>query len=103
MRLLIGIMLLFLIFGIAESIQVGGTAEKVVLLGSLSKNSMSQINQTNATNQTNSTNQSSISDRNSNAIAITNPMSTIPVSNVGKRAFSPDSAQANSIVYRFTT
>jgi hypothetical protein len=94
MRLLIGIMLLLLIIGLAESIPEGGTTGKAILLGSLSKNALSETNVSNETNITNQTNK---------VIAIKNPMSIIPVSNKYKSATSPNSIQANSIAYRFTT
>ena len=100
MKLLICIMLLLLIIGLAESIQEGGPTGKVILLGSLSKNVM---NQTNVSNETNIINQSNITYPNSKVIAIKNPMSIIPVSNKYKSATSPNSIQANSIAYRFTT
>ncbi len=100
MRLLIGIMLLMVFIGLAESIQEGGTTGKVILLGSLSKNALSQ---TNGSNDSNITNQTNITDQSSKAIAIKNPMSTIPISNRYKSATSPNSIEANSIAYRFTT
>lgn len=100
MRLLIGIMLLLLIIGLAESIQEGGTTGKVILLGSLSKNALSQ---TNGPNDSNITNQTNITNQSSKTIAIKNPMSTIPMSNMYKSATSPNSIQANSVAYRFTT
>jgi len=100
MRLLIGVMLLLLIICLAESIQEGATAEKVIFLGSLSKNAMSQAN---ISNETNITNQTNITNPVNKAIAIKNPMSINPVSNKFKSATIPDSIQANSIAYRFTT
>jgi hypothetical protein len=100
MRLLIGVMLLLLIIGLAESIQEGATTGKVILLGSLSKNAMSQAN---VSNETNITNQTNITNPASKTIAIKNPMSTIPVSNKVKGVTLPNSIQANSIAYRFTT
>ncbi len=100
MRLPVGIMLLLLIIGLAESIQEGGTTGKVILLGSLSKNAPSL---TNVSNETNITNQTNIINPNSKVIAINNPMSIIPVSNKHKSTTSPNSIQANSIAYRFTT
>jgi hypothetical protein len=100
MRLLIGVMLLLLIIGLAESIQQGATAGKVILLGSLSKNAMSQAN---VSNETNITNQTNITNPASKTIAIKNPMSTIPVSNKVKGVTLPNSIQANTIAYRFTT
>jgi hypothetical protein len=100
MRLLIGVMLFLLIIGLAESIHEGGTTGKVILLGSLSKNALSQ---TNVSNETNITNQTNIINQINKVIAIKNPMSTIPVSNKYKSATSPNSIQANSIAYRFTT
>jgi hypothetical protein len=95
-----GVMLILLIIGLAESIQEGTTSGKVIYLGSLSKNAMSQIN---ISNETNITNQTNITDPASKAIAIKNPMSTIPVSNKVKGVILPNSIQANSIAYRFTT
>jgi hypothetical protein len=100
MRLLIGIMLFLLIIGMAESVQLGGATGKVILLGSLSKNALSQ---TNISNETNITNQTNITNPNSKVIAIKNPMSIIPVSNKYRSTTSPNSIQANSIAYRFTT
>jgi hypothetical protein len=100
MRLLIGVMLLLLIIGLAESIQEGATTGKVILLGSLSKNAMSQAN---VSNETNITNQTNITNPASKTIAIKNPMSTIPVSNKVKGVTLPNSIQANTIAYRFTT
>lgn len=100
MRLLMGIMLLLLIIGLAESIQEDATIGKMIFLGSLSKNAMSQAN---ISNETNITNQTNITYPVSKAIAIKNPMSTIPVSNKVKDATLPNSIQANSIAYRFTT
>lgn len=95
MRLLIGFMLLLLIAGLAESVQEGAAAGKALLLGSLSKNAMSQVNIANETNIT--TNQDS------KAVAIKNPMSIIPVSRKLKGLNLPNSIQANTIAYRFTT
>lgn len=101
MRLLIGFMLLVLVIGMAESIQQGGAnAGKVILLGSLSKNTISQVNPANDTNITNQTN---ITDPASGAVAIRNPMSTIPVSKKVKGTRLPNSIQANTIAYQFTT
>ncbi|HNX10062.1 MAG TPA: hypothetical protein PKL29_08095 [Methanothrix sp.] len=101
MRLLIGFMLLVLIIGIAESIQEGGAnSGKVILLGSLSKNA---INEANTANETNITNQSNITNPARGAVAIKNPMSTIPVSKKVKGTRLPNSIQANTIAYQFTT
>ena len=94
MRQLICIITLLMVIGLAESIQTGGTTEKAILLGSLSKNSLSQGNASNETN---------ITAVNSSVVAIKNPMSAIPVSNKYKRVDSPNSIQANSITYQFTT
>jgi hypothetical protein len=94
-------MLLILIIGMAESIQEGGAnAGKVILLGSLSKNA---INQVNPANETNITNQTNITNPSSGAVAIKNPMSTIPVSKKVKGTRLPNSIQANTIAYQFTT
>jgi hypothetical protein len=101
MRLLIGFMLLVLIIGMAESIQEGGANNgKGLLLGSLSKNAMDQVNPANETNVTNQTN---ITSPDSGAIAIKNPMSTIPVSKKVRGTSLPNSIQANAIAYQFTT
>lgn len=100
MKLLICIMVLLMVIGLAESVQLGGTTEKVILLGSLSKNALSQAN---ASNETNITNQTNITDEGSAVIAIRNPMSIIPVSNKFKIVDSPNSIQANTITYQFTT
>jgi hypothetical protein len=101
MRLLIGFMFLILIAGMAESIQEGGaTNGKMLLLGSLSKNA---INQFNPANETNITNQTNITNPASGPVAIKNPMSTIPVSKKVKGTRLPNSIQANTIAYQFTT
>jgi hypothetical protein len=97
MRLLIGIMILLIIIGLAESVQVGGTKEKVILLGSLTKNLSGSENVSNATNETNATSMGST------GVAIKNPMSIAPVSNRFKSTTSPNSIEANTIAYRFTT
>ena len=94
MRMLIGIMILLIIIGLAESIQLGGTTEKVILLGSLTRNISSQANLTNETNATSPV---------STGVAIQNPMSITPVSNRYKSTTSPNSIEANTIAYRFTT
>ena len=94
MRLLIGIVIILIIIGLAESVQVGGTKEKAILLGSLTRNISSQANLTNETNATSP---------GSNAVAIQNPMSITPVSNRFKSTTSPNSIPANTIAYRFTT
>ena len=94
MRLLIGILILLMFISLAESVQVGGTAGKVLLLGSLTKNISSQENVSNETNAT------SIG---STGVAIKNPMSITPVSNRFKSTTSPNSIEANTIAYRFTT
>ena len=101
MRLLIGVMLLLLIIGLAESIQEGAKTGKMIFLGSLSKNAMGQANISNETNITN--NQTNITNPVSKVIPIKNPMSINPVSNKFKSAILPNSIQANSIAYRFTT
>ena len=97
MRLLIGILILLMFISLAESVQVGGTAGKVLLLGSLTKNISSQANVSNETNATNATSMGS------KGIAIKNPMSITPVSNRFKSTTSPNSIEANTIAYRFTT
>jgi len=93
MKLLIGIMLLLIFIGLAASLQVGGTEQKVLTLGSISRNAS---NETNVTNQTNAI-------QGGGAVDIQNPMSTIPVTNTHKSTTLPNSIQANSIAYRFTT
>lgn len=100
MRMLIVIVLLILITGLAASVQLGGTGNKPVLLGSLSKNA---ITETDILNETNTTNQTNITELHDSMVAIRNPMSTIPVSSKSMSRTSPDSIQSNSIVYRFTT
>lgn len=65
MKLLIGIMLLLLFIGLAESLQVGGTTEKVLTLGSISRTASIQenvSNEINVTNQTNATQGSGVID-----------------------------------------
>jgi hypothetical protein len=99
MKLLIGIMLILLFIGLAESLQVGGTTEKVLTLGSISRTASVQENVSNDTNVTNQTNTTQDSD----VIDIKNPMSIIPVTNMHKSTTPPNSIQANSIAYRFTT
>ena len=94
MRLLIGILILLIIIGLSESVQVGGTKEKVILLGSLTRNISGQANLTNETNATSP---------GSTGVAIQNPMSITPVSNRYKSTTSPNSIEANTIAYRFTT
>jgi hypothetical protein len=94
MKLLIGIIILLIIIGLAESVQVGGTTGKVLLLGSLTRNLSSQENVSNETNATS---------MGSKGIAIKNPMSITPVSNRFKSTTSPNSIEANTIAYRFTT
>ncbi|MDD4093423.1 MAG: hypothetical protein PHF94_02275 [Methanothrix sp.] len=99
MKLLISIMLLLLFMGLAESLQVGGTTEKVLTLGSISRTAFVQENVSNETNVTNQTNAT----QGSGVIDIKNPMSVIPVTNKIKSTTMPNSIQANSIAYRFTT
>ncbi len=99
MKLLISIMLLLLFIGLAESLQVGGTTEKVLTLGSISRTAIVQENVSNETNVTNQTNAT----QGSGVIDIKNPMSVIPVTNKIKSTTMPNSIQANSIAYRFTT
>ena len=99
MKLLIGIMILLLFIGLAESLQVGGTTEKVLTLGSISRTASVQENVSNDTNVTNQTNAT----QSNGVIAIKNPMSIIPVTNKIKSTTMPNSIQANSIAYRFTT
>ena len=94
MRLLIGILILLMFISLAESVQIGGTAGKVLLLGSLTKNISSQANVSNETNATS---------MGSTGVAIKNPMSIAPVSNRFKSTTSPNSIEANTIAYRFTT
>jgi hypothetical protein len=94
MRLLIGILILLMFISLAESVQIGGTAGKVLLLGSLTKNISSQSNVSNETNATS---------MGSTGVAIKNPMSITPVSNRFKSTTSPNSIEANTIAYRFTT
>jgi ABC-type sugar transport system ATPase subunit len=94
-------MLLLLIAGLAESVQEGAAAGKALLLGSLSKNAMSQVNIANETNITNQTNITT--NQESKAVAIKNPMSIIPISRKLKGLNLPNSIQANTIAYRFTT
>ena len=100
MRLIACILFLIMVISLAEAVDLGGTTEKAMLLGSLSKNALDQMNTSNETeilNQTNLTNQGS------NMVAIKNPMSIIPVSNKFKSVHSPNSIQANSVAYKFTT
>ena len=99
MKLLIGIMLLLIFIGLAASLQVGGTEQKVLTLGSISRTAFVQENVSNETNVTNQTNAT----QGSGVIDIKNPMSVIPVTNKLKSTTSPNSIQANSIAYRFTT
>ena len=99
MKLLIGIMLLLLFIGLAESLQVGGTAGKVLTLGSISRTAFVQENVSNETDVTNQTNET----QSNGVIDIKNPMSVIPVTNKLKSTTMPNSIQANSIAYRFTT
>ena len=94
MRLLIGILILLMFISLAESVQVGGTAGKVLLLGSLTRNISSQANVSNETNATS---------MGSTGVAIKNPMCITPVSNRFKSTTSPNSIEANTIAYRFTT
>jgi len=100
MRLLIGILAFLLIIGLTESVQLGGTTGKVLQLGSLSKNALSQ---TNVSNETNITNQTNVTNQDDKMIDIKSPMGTNPVTNEYKSANSPDSIQANTIAYQFTT
>ena len=94
MRLLIGILIFLMFISLAESVQVGGSTGKVLLLGSLTRNISSQANVSNETNATS---------MGSNGVAIKNPMSITPVSNRFKSTTSPNSIEANTIAYRFTT
>jgi hypothetical protein len=100
MRMLIYFMVLLMVIGLAGTIQLGGSTEKTIILGSLSKNI---LNQSNASNETNMTNQTNIANQSTTSISIKNPMSIIPVSNKFKSVDSPNSIQANSITYQFTT
>ena len=79
---------------LAGSVQVGGSTGKVLLLGSLTKNISSQENVSNETNATS---------MGSTGVAIKNPMSIAPVTNRFKSTTSPNSIEANTIAYRFTT
>jgi hypothetical protein len=99
MKLLFGIMLLLLLIGLAESLQVGGTDQKMLFLGSISRNDSIQENASNETNATNQTN----AIQGNGAVEIQNPMSAIPVTNTHKSTTLPNSIQANTIAYRFTT
>ena len=107
MRLLIGIVLVLMVIGLAESTQLGGTTSNVILLGGMSKNALSMpqnlLIPVNNSNQTNITNETNITGQWNALVAIKNPMSTIPVTNRYKNVNSPGSIQANSIAYRFTT
>lgn len=94
MKLLICLSLIVLVVGTAASIQAGGSAGKVLLLGSMNKGISDQndtMNQTNTTNQT------------STAIEINKSMRPVPAINKFKNAILPNSIEANSIVYQFTT
>ena len=86
--------MLLMFISLAESVQLGGTAGKVLLLGSLTRNISSQSNISNETNATN---------MGSTGVAIKNPMSITPVSNRFKSTTLPNSIEANTIAYRFTT
>jgi hypothetical protein len=100
MKLIIAAMLLLLAISLAGSVQEGATDGKMLLLGSLSKNAMNQVN---ISNETNFMNQTNITNPASEAIDIKNPMSTIPVTNKVKGLTLPNCIQANAIAYRFTT
>jgi hypothetical protein len=100
MRMLIYFVVLLMVIGLAGTIQLGGSTEKTIILGSLSKN---VLNQSYASNETNTTNQTNITNQSTTSIAIKSPMSIIPVSNKFKSVDSPNSISANSITYQFTT
>lgn len=106
MRVLMGIVMLILVIGLAESVQLGGSAGRAILLGGMSKNALSQpsvLNQTNVTNQTNITDQTAIQNSGNSVVAIGKSMSPVPVTNKYKSVTMPNNIQANSIAYRFTT
>lgn len=94
MKLLICLMLIMLVVGTAASVQLGGSAGKMLLLGSMNRGLSDQndtLNQTNATNQS------------SNSIEINNSMRPVPAINRFKNVILPNNIEANSIVYQFTT
>lgn len=106
MRVVMGIMVFILIIGLAESVQLGGTAGRAILLGGMSKNALDQagvLNQTNVTNETNITNQTTVQNKGNAVVAIGKSMSPIPVTNRYKGVTMPNNIEANSIAYRFTT
>ena len=100
MRLLIAVIIALLFIGLAESVRVGGGAERVLLLGNMTQNVSFQGN---ISGETNETNQSNISIQESDMIDIKIPMSPVPVSNSMEVTKMPDSILANSIAYQFTT
>lgn len=94
MKLLICLMLIMLVVGTATSVQLGGSAGKMLLLGSMNRGLSDQndtLNQTNATNQT------------SNSVEINNSMRPVPAINRFKNVILPNNIEANSVVYQFTT
>jgi hypothetical protein len=100
MRLLMCIVAFMMVVALAESVQLGNTNVKPLLLGGMSKNVLTNeniSNQTNLTNQTNATNQGRA------VISISKSMNTIPVTNRYKSVTTPNNIAANSITYRFTT
>jgi len=100
MRLIMCIAAFMLIVTLAESVQLGSTPVKPLLLGSMSKNVLSNKN---ISNQTNVTNQTNITNQRTAVIAISKSMSAIPVTNRYKSVTTPNNIEANSIAYRFTT
>lgn len=106
MRLLMCIVAFMMVVALAESVQLGTTNVKPLLLGSMSKNVQSNeniSNQTNVTNQTNITAQGKIANQGRAVISISKSMNTNPVTNRYKSVTTPNNIEANSIAYRFTT
>lgn len=99
MRLLIAIIIALLFIGPAESVRVGGGAERVLLLGSMTQNASFQGN---ISGETNETNQSNISIQDRGMIDIKSSMSPVSVFNSSQVTKMPDSILANSISYQFT-
>jgi hypothetical protein len=100
MKLLIAIVLAVMVIGLGESVRVGGSAERVIPLGSLTQNASFQGN---ISEETNATNQTNISSQDRGMIDIKSPMSPIPAINKRPDSILPNSIQANSIAYQFTT
>lgn len=100
MRILTAIVLVLLFIGIAESVRVGGTTEKLIPLGSLAQNASFQGN---ISKDTNATNQTNITAQDRGVIDIKSPMGIIPATNRRQGTTMPNSIQANSIAYQFTT